>query len=245
MPNDYFRFKQFTLHQDRCAMKVGTDGTLLGAWAEGGARILDIGTGTGLIALMMAQRFSKARVTAIEIDQEACLQARENVANSPFFDRVEVLDCSLQQFVNDYSLLSDIQENMQNFGFDSIVCNPPFFVNSLQAPDEQRSTARHATQLTYAQLFDGVSRLLAPEGVFSAIVPFDYQEAFTTEAILHGMHPWRVCAVKTTPRKQPRRYLLAFRRQQAPAVEQTIGVIEESPNVRSAWYRQLTEDFYL
>ena len=98
MSNDYFSFKQFTVHQDRCAMKVGTDGTLLGAWAKGGDRILDVGTGTGLIALMLAQRFPQAMVDAIDIDSDSCLQAHENVVASPFADRVNVHHCRLQDF---------------------------------------------------------------------------------------------------------------------------------------------------
>ena len=122
MSNNVFKFKQFSVHHDQCAMKVGTDGVLLGAWSRGGKRLLDIGTGTGLIAMMMAQRFSEAEIVAIDIDEAACLQAKENVANSPFATRVRVVHTSLQQFDG---------ENC----FDCIVSNPPFFVNSLPNPD--------------------------------------------------------------------------------------------------------------
>lgn len=226
-------------------MKVGTDGTLLGAWAHGGSRVLDIGTGTGLLALMMAQRFPASQITAIDIDGEACEQARQNVALSPFSDRVEVLHKSLQQFCDETAYSIDNQTDLLSPSFDSIVCNPPFFVNSLKAPDAQRSIARHADTLTYAQLFRAVSILLAPQGEFSVIVPFDCREAFMAEAFLHALHLVRLCAVSTTPNRPPRRYLLSFSRQPASEVERTEGVIQTAPNVRSPWYQHLTADFYL
>ena len=131
-----FRFKNFTVEQDLCAMKVGTDGVLLGAWAHGGDSILDVGTGTGLIALMMAQRFPKAHVTAIDIDEGAFRQAIENVKNTDCQDRVVVLHEQVQNHEGQY---------------DAVVSNPPFFIDSLNAPDAQRNTARHAETLTYAE----------------------------------------------------------------------------------------------
>lgn len=226
-------------------MKVGTDGTLLGAWANGGLRVLDIGTGTGLIALMMAQRFPEAHVTAIDIDQGACLQAHENVAASPFASRISVVHASLQHFCDETLHLSENQPNDVCCQFDSIVCNPPYFVNSLKAPDEQRSMARHADTLPHTQLFSAVSQLLADEGEFSAIVPFDCRAAFESEAFLHGLFQLRICAVRTTPHKPPRRYLLAFRKSAVARIEQTVGIIEDAPCQKSAWYRQLTDSFYL
>ena len=125
-----FQFKQFTIHQELCAMKVGTDGVLLGAWTQGGQRILDAGTGTGVIALMMAQRYSEALVTAIDIDEGAVRQAQQNVALSPFAERVEVLRKSLQEFGGiDGSNGSNGQDGF--CGYDAIVSNPPFFIDSL------------------------------------------------------------------------------------------------------------------
>ena len=121
-----FKFKQFEIHQDHCAMKVGTDGVLLGAWAPGGKRILDVGSGTGLISLMMAQRFPEAQVLGIDMDGEACEEAAENVAACPFADRVEIECCRLQDYHSAES-------------FDAIVSNPPFFLNSLKNPDSKRS----------------------------------------------------------------------------------------------------------
>ena len=133
MKNSYFAFRQFTIHQERCAMKVGTDGTLLGAWAHGGQRILDVGTGTGLIALMMAQKNVDARVTGIDIDESAVEQARQNVAASPFANRVEIRHEDLAMTTGEY---------------DAIVCNPPYFAQSLHCPDD--SPPRHYTDLCTA-----------------------------------------------------------------------------------------------
>ena len=137
---DCFTFKQFVVKHDMCAMKVGTDGVLLGSWADGGDRILDIGTGTGLIALMMAQRFDGAHIDCIDIDPKACQQARGNVADSRFSSRINVYHSDVSSF-----------EPPQQY--DSIVCNPPFFSESLKCPDEQRSMARHTDSLLPQDLF--------------------------------------------------------------------------------------------
>ena len=152
-----FKFKHFEIHQDRCAMKVGTDGVLLGAWALGGKRILDIGSGTGLISLMMAQRYPEAQVVGIDLDAEACAEARENVAASPFADRVNIVDCRLQDY-----------ESLEKF--DAIVSNPPFFLNSLKNPDSKRSMARHADSLPFRELFRGVKLLLSDDEIGRAHV---------------------------------------------------------------------------
>ena len=135
-----FTFRQFHIEQDKCAMKVGTDGVLLGSWAKGGKRILDIGTGTGLIALMMAQRFPDANIDAIEIDENAVIQATENVLRSPFTKQIVVKHCSLQTY-------SETKEK-----YDSIVCNPPYFVDSLKSNDNNRTVARHTDALPFNDL---------------------------------------------------------------------------------------------
>lgn len=230
MANDYFKFRQFTVRQDRCAMKVGTDGTLLGAWARGGHTILDIGTGTGLIALMMAQRYPEAQVVGIDIDHEAVVQAKENVAASPF--NIDIIEADAKTF------------NVQRSTFNVILCNPPYFVDSLECPDSQRTMARHAASLAYGELMTAVNRLLADDGEFSVVIPFDCKARLECEASLAGFFKVRECAVKTTPRKPPRRYLLAFRKH-PDKLELSEGVIETAPNVRSEWYQQLTKDFYL
>lgn len=258
MSNSYFEFKQFIVRQDRCAMKVGTDGVLLGAWADvpagsrgdagagcdagGGAlRILDVGCGTGLIALMMAQRFPEAQVWGIDIDPEAVAQARENVEASPFADRIHVVEGDVRCF-------EDLEDSgdLEHFGgFDAIVCNPPFFMNSLACPDNQRATARHTVNLTYQDLMKATYRLLADEGVFSVVIPTDCRSSLEAEAHLAGLFPSRLCLVKTTPKKAPKRCLVEFRKHPASEFVSMEGVIESSPQTRSEWYQQLTSDFYI
>lgn len=223
MGNVYFRFKQFTVWQDRCGMKVGTDGTLLGAWANGGNSILDIGTGTGLIALMMAQRFPKARLVGIDIDPEAVAQAQSNVSVSPFSSRVEIL-------------LQDVADAVGQY--DALVCNPPFFTGALKSPDAKRTLARHADTLSYRQLMHHAWRLLCDTGELSVVIPADCRGQLENEALLAGFFMSRECAVKTTWRKPPKRFLLAFRKHPvAPLpVSLTLGTAEA---------HALTEEFYL
>ncbi|MBQ8047857.1 MAG: methyltransferase [Prevotella sp.] len=234
MGHDVFAFRQFLIRQDRCAMKVGTDGVLLGAWAECPcpARCLDVGTGTSVIALMLAQRFSDAIVDAIDVDGEACRQAFENVSESPFADRVRVIESSLQAF-----------EPL--IAYDLIVSNPPYFVNSLKNPDRRRSLARHADTLSYADLFKGVGRLLADGGVFSAIVPAESIEQFCGEASLSGLFLIRKCGVKTTEKKPVKRYLLAFSRHRSGTFEEEDVCLSDESGERSSWYRKITDSFYL
>lgn len=235
MANDYFQFKQFTIHQQRCAMKVGTDGTLLGAWAQvptASARILDIGTGTGLIALMMAQRFPDASVFGIDIDPDAISQAQENVNASPFANRIKICKANILDF-NDPK------------GFDAIVSNPPFFINSLTCPDRQRTMARHAVGLTYEGLMHATYKLLNPHGVFSLVIPSECQSALEDKAIMEGFFVTRICHIRTTPKKNPKRQLIEFSKYPVDKLFIEKGIIEETPNVRSLWYQQLTKDFYI
>ena len=227
-----FKFKHFEIHQDRCAMKVGTDGVLLGAWALGGKRILDIGSGTGLISLMMAQRYPEAQVVGIDLDAEACAEARENVAASPFADRVNIVDCRLQDY-----------ESVEKF--DAIVSNPPFFLNSLKNPDSKRSMARHADSLPFRELFRGVKLLLSDDGVFSAIVPVEVLEAFASEGYMHGFYLLRQCGIKTVERKQPKRYLLTFAKHRSMKMDDMAEARMDSEGNRSEWYARITEEFYV
>ena len=235
MPNTFFRFKRFVVWQDRCAMKVGTDGVLLGAWATGGKRILDIGAGTGVIAMMMAQRFPDARVDAVEIDGMAYVQAVENVSQSPFAERIELMNMSIQAFAGAEAHPS----------YDAIVSNPPYFENALRNPDAQRMVARHADTLPFAQLFGAVVRLLSDDGVFSAVIPAESKSRFDEEASYAGLFTIRQTGVKTTPRKPVRRYLMAYAKHPAAAVDTHEEVLEIAHGVRSEWYEGLTRDFYL
>lgn len=235
MSNDYFQFKQFTVRQNRCAMKVGTDGTLLGAWAslpERPCRVLDLGTGTGLIALMLAQRFLEASIVAIDIDTDAVLQARENVAASPFSSRIEVIEA-------DAAVFSPSER------FDAIVSNPPYFEQSLECPDQQRTLARHTASLTYATLVQTAFRLLHDEGTFSVVIPADSRSRMESEAMLAGFFLSRRCDVRTTPRKAAKRCLIEFSKVPVKEYITEEGIIEISPGQRSPWYRCLTDQFYI
>lgn len=235
MANDYFQFQQFTVRQSRCGMKVGTDGTLLGAWAQapaGQCRILDIGTGTGLIALMMAQRFPEAHIVGIDIDADAVSQARENVMESPFSDRITIQQCDVLQFDD-------------TDGFDAVVCNPPYFVDSLTCPDEQRTTARHTVTLSFEGLAKAAFRLLKTDGLFSVVIPTDNRSSMETAARMEGFFLSRVCLIKTTPQKEPKRQLIEFRKSPVNKIDTKEEAIQISPNQRSPWYQQLTQAFYI
>ena len=240
-----FRFKQFEIEQDRCAMKVGTDGVLLGAWAQGGCRILDIGSGTGLISLMMAQRFPEAEVVGIDMDADACGQARENVMASPFRDRVEIECCRLQDFGADGCALETAADLKSAGVFDAIVSNPPFFVDSLKNPDSKRTMARHTDSLPFRDLFTGVKRLLSDDGIFSAIVPVEVVEQFVAESCILGFYLIRKCGVKTVERKQPKRFMLSFAKHRISPYEEHVEIMVDSQGNRSEWYRKITEEFYL
>ncbi len=224
-----FSFKQFTIEQDLCAMKVGTDGVLLGAWAAGGDRVLDVGTGTGVIALMMAQRCPEAYVNAIDVDEGAVRQARENVARAGREEHIEVTRVAVQALARDVDY---------HGVFDAVVSNPPFFVDALKAPDVQRSMARHADKLTYAELMEAAWHLLTDEGVLSVIVPFDYLQKMEDEATFRGFFLRRVCAVCTKAGEPARRYLLAFRKRPCRCQRSEMTIGDET-------YRLLTKDFYL
>lgn len=212
-------------------MKVGTDGIMLGAWACGGKRMLDIGTGTGVIALMMAQRFPDGRVDAIDIDPDAAAQAAENAGLSPFADRVSVRCAALQ----DYAASAK---------YDSIVCNPPFFSRSLVSPDSKRTLARHSASLPFDVLFRRAAELLADDGYFSLIIPKDTLPEVETAAALSGMFLTRRCSVRTTPKKLPSRHLLTFARVPEQLTDEE-GVIQNSPSEPTEWYRNLLSDFLL
>lgn len=232
MPNPYFSFKRFTVYHDKCAMKVGTDGVLLGAWTNVNTsqRILDIGTGSGLVALMLAQR-CEASITAIDIDSEAVEQAQININASNWKNRMEVIHTDLCKY------------SPQNL-FDTIVSNPPYFIDSLKCDDIQRNTARHNDTLTSEQLFENVSQMLCPEGEFSLILPFEQTESAISTGEKYGLHPTRHTRVITRPGLPPKRSLLAFKKRPEEYIPQDL-VIELERHVYSEEYIALTKEFYL
>jgi tRNA1Val (adenine37-N6)-methyltransferase len=235
MGKNSFQFKQFVVNQEHCAMKVGTDGTLLGAWAnapEGASRILDIGTGTGLIALMMAQRFPDAQIIGIDIDLDATIQARENVAASPFADRIMINREDATKF-----------EDKE--GFDAIVSNPPYFVDSLTCPGEQRTMARHAVTLNYQTLMHTANKLLKNDGIISIVIPTENIEDINSVSACEGLFVTRVCKIKTTPNKQPKRQLVEIRKHPVDKIDYREEILEDNPGHRSEWYHNLTKDFYI
>lgn len=228
-----FRFKQFTVHQDRCAMKVGTDGVALGAWApvEAVRRILDIGTGTGLIALMLAQRAAQAeQIVAVELDADAAAQAAENVAASPWANRIRVVHSPIQQFVDE--------------PFDLIVSNPPYFSHGQTFSDLSRQQARHTSQLLHVELLDHACRLLAPRGRIALILPV--REAEMLQQVAREKSLYLNCCQRIIPKKnkEPNRFLLLFSRENA-CYEAEDLVINADDGGYSETYREMVRAFYL
>lgn len=233
MSNQFFKFKQFTIFHDRCGMKVGTDGVLLGAWArvDGARRLLDVGAGSGLIAIQMAQRNPVAEVEAVEIDAQAAAQAEENAARSPWAGRIRVACADFRTFE-------------AGAPFDAIVSNPPYFVDALRSPDARRRLARHAEGLGYDLLFRRSRRLLAPGGHVSLIVPAEVEKLAADAAWEHGFRLWRRTDVYTKPGKPLRRILLEWGTDFLPCRADSL-CIERAEGGYSEAYRALTRDFYL
>ena len=216
-------------------MKVGTDGVLLGAWAdtEGASRILDIGTGTGVIAIMLAQRNQQAQVDAVEIDSVACRQAAENMSASPFADRLTAVDTSVQ----DYSL--------QNEKYDLIVSNPPFFSGGTLTGNSDRDAVRHTVKLPHGALLLAVQRMLSREGKFAVILPFIEGLRFEEMAASYNLYCIRKTEVKPKADKPVERLLLEFARDKAEAKSNFLVIQKEERNDWTEEYMKLTGDFYL
>ena len=238
---DYFEFKRFVVHQRHAAMKVGTDGTLLGSLGEGGDRILDIGTGTGLISLMMAQRFPESEITAIEIDENAVIDARRNFAESPFCNRLHLLHTSLKDFVAER-----IRGNDGGMLFDSIVCNPPYFDDSLESKDLSRTRARHTSSLPFHELISSAYKLLEDKGVFSVCIPPEVLDKFSAECLINGFGLKTVYAIRSVPRKpNPKRYIMIYQKNFAAEPQEYSCCLQDADGSRSDWYADLLRDFYL
>ncbi|MFR9602982.1 MAG: methyltransferase [Rikenellaceae bacterium] len=230
-----FRFKQFTIKQDRTAMKVGTDGVLLGAWASSSGNeesILDIGSGTGLIAIMMAQRSSAPRIVGVEIDSESAAQAAENMELSPWDERLTVEHTSIL----DYS---------PQHKFDLILSNPPYFVDSLLPKGESRTRARHTTELDFEGLTESVVRLLKPVGKFALILPTNESQIFdrTSEGRLYLE---RRCWVRGKVGGDVKRILSQYSLTKPDTVaESELSIRDGSADGYHPDYRALTSEFYL
>ena len=247
MGSPNFRFKQFTVWHDRCAMKVGTDGVLLGAWCplgvdeatrQGEYKILDIGTGSGLIALMLAQRATSIDDTpividTIDIDAGAAEQAKFNFEQSPWSKLLRIYQSSLQEWQSEEE-------------YDLIVSNPPYFQSSLKNPDAQRATARHTDSLSYSELIKHSGRLLKDNGMLALVLPIEAEEEILSLAAAAELLPTHITYVHTKPGKPAKRILIALRKGDANGnVESKHFYIESEDSPRSEEYRKLTEDFYL
>ncbi len=217
MSNAYFQFKQFTIQQDKCAMKVSTDACIQGAWTPVRPhvqRVLDIGAGTGLLSLMLAQRAPHIAIDAIELDEAAALQASENVAASPFADRIHV-----QQ--------GDILNYMSVDGYDLIVCNPPFFNNSLLGPVAERNVARHTVTLTHTLLIQTINRLLNAEGYAAVLLPYTEQKAWEQLVVQHGLYTQGRLLVKPYEQHQYNRVVSVIGHRDTTSPDEELTIYRE------------------
>lgn len=229
-----FRFKQFSVRNELSAMKVGTDGVLLGAWADvtEASDVLDVGAGSGVISLMVAQR-SKAMVTAIEIDSEAASEAEANVMASPWRERIMVVN---DDFVK-WTTVTDRR-------YDHIVSNPPFFANGIVAPDSSRALARHGNGLDYDSLISSASRLLTATGILSMISPADRKDDILFSVEMARMKVSRITEVSSVEGQEPVRLLWELRPMPVATVVDRMSIRDNAGNY-SSQYVELTRDFYL
>lgn len=236
MANSFFEFKQFTIQQDSCAMKIGTDAVLLGAWSSfdkenGNCRILDIGTGTGILAIMAAQKNPTATVDAVEIDHEAFLQAKGNIGNSPWKDNIHIAECDVSDF-------STAQK------YDFIVSNPPYFEKSLKSPDAQRSVARHTDTLSFDKLASSIKRLLNDEGKAYIILPAEAEDSMCSAAINHNLYLSHKANIITKDGQKAKRVIIVLRHNTSTYTEENITV-RNSDGSYTEQYVKMTADFYV
>lgn len=230
--NLYFQFKKFTVRMNSCAMKVGTDGVLLGSWFDANRvrRLLDIGTGTGLLALMAAQR-GVTDIIAVEIDKSASIQACENVANSPWNESIEVINTDISAFQCEKP-------------FNAIISNPPYFRNSLKSPDAMRTVAKHNESLSFEKLVMNVVRLLSAEGEFSVIIPSDLSEIMEKICFVNGLYLKRKTSVITREGQSPKRDLISFVRSVC-VCENDVLTMTDRDGKCTEKYMRLVKEFYL
>ncbi|MDP2889858.1 MAG: methyltransferase [Bacteroidota bacterium] len=234
--NNYFQFKQFRIIQEQSAMKVGVDGVLIGAWADvsGAKRILDIGAGTGLIALMMAQRNPDAQIDALEIEPEAFQEAVFNADQSPWNARIQIELCSFQEFTEK----SDLK-------YDLIVSNPPYFTNGHKAPLENRATARHSDSLPLSVLISGALGLLSETGKIALVLPIESLPELMKLVVLNNLFISRICHIKPNPQKPVFRILAELTKSECIFQEETLMIEFGTHHDYTPEYKELTKDFYL
>lgn len=229
-----FKFKQFQVTQNRAAAKVGTDAVLLGAWTliqNNTEKILDIGAGTGVISLMLAQRAQKAQITAVEIDLDAFEESKFNFDNSPWANRLKCLK-------------SDIKTLFFSSYFDLIVSNPPFYTEETFAPNNKRNLARNTSSLEFSDLMEKVDSLLSPDGFFSMIVPYKEEINICELAERNNLFPHKITRVRGNENAPLKRSLIAFGREQKESTEEEL-IIEVERHIYTQEYINLTKDFYL
>lgn len=232
-----FTFKKFAVEQDRCAMKIGTDGVLLGAWTpitNNPFSVLDIGAGTGIIALMLAQRTNAEQIDALEIDEEAYEQAVENFENSPWSDRLFCFHAGLDEFIEE-----------PEDEYDLIVSNPPFYSEDYKTDNEQRDLARFQDAMPFEDLIEAADLLLSENGIFAVIIPFKEEEKFLALATEFELYPFKITHVKGTPTTEIKRSLLALSRNETTDLLVDELIIEISRHNYTPEYIALTKDFYL
>ncbi|MDP5001052.1 MAG: methyltransferase [Flavobacterium sp.] len=231
-----FKFKQFSVNQDRCAMKIGTDGVLLGAWTpliNNPYNVLDIGAGTGILSLMLAQRSNAEQIDAIEIDEDAYEQCVENFEASPWGDKLFCFHAGLDEFVNE-----------PEDEYDLIISNPPFYTDDYKSDNSSRDLARFEDALPFEELIEAAALLLSDNGIFSVIIPFKEEERFVSLCKELDLFPLKITRVKGTPTSEIKRSLLAFcRMEQTPLIDEL--VIEISRHNYTPEYIKLTKEFYL
>lgn len=231
-----FHFKKFIVNQDRCAMKIGTDGVLLGAWtsvSHNPFSILDIGAGTGVVSLMLAQRCYAELIDAIEIDDDAHEQCTENFENSPWNDRLFCYHASLKEFVE------EIEDK-----YDLIISNPPFYSDDYKSENEKRDIARFEDALPFIHLLDSVSKLLSEKGIFSVIIPFKEETHFVELALKVSLFPKRILHIKGNPSSDVKRSLIEFSFNKNDIKTEEL-IIETKRHQYTQDYINLTKDFYL
>ena len=231
-----FQFKKFTINQDRCAMKVGTDGVLLGAWCpidNNPFSILDIGAGTGILSLMIAQRSKAEQIDAIEIDEDAFEQCVDNFESSPWSDKLFCFHAGLDEFMEE-----------PEDEYDLIISNPPFYTEDYKTENAQRDLARFSDALPFEDLVEAANLLLSENGIFAVIIPFKEEEKFIALAKDFELHPFKITRVKGTPTTEIKRSLLAFSKTQKQTLIDEL-IIETARHQYTEEYIDLTKDFYL